>query len=181
MMRPRLALVLLALPSLVVFACGGDNGSDAGLDATIDSPGVDSGGDSTVDSGMDVTVDSGDAGDVSVDAASDVSIDAPSDVSVDAASDAGDAGASDGGLDDAGCGSKIGFAFSSVDAGCGVGVDYACGANQYVVECTCMSFGACFCKKNDAGVGALTNYGGCPSCSSTPNYSALAAGCGIPY
>jgi hypothetical protein len=178
-MRSRLAFALLALPSIVL-ACGGDNSGDAGLDATIDSPTVDSGMDATVDSGdAGDSGDSGDAGDSGTPAdAGDASVDAASDASVDAASDAGDAG--DGGLDDAGCGSKNSFAITG-DAGCGVGVDYSCGTNQYEVECVCVPFGECRCKKNDAGVGGITNYGGCPSCSSTPSFSTLAAGCGIPY
>jgi hypothetical protein len=173
-MRSRFALVLLALPSVVVLACGGDDTSDAGFDATVDSPSVDAGKDATVDSG-DATVGSGDSGasdsgDASVDAASDAS----------EASDAADASSGDGGLDDAGCGSKTSVGFTS-DAGCGVGVEYSCGTDEYEVECTCSPSGLCRCKKNDAGVGIPTNFGGCPSCSSTPPFSTLAAGCGIPY
>lgn len=177
-MRSKLVLVLLALPGAVVLACGGgDNTSDAGLDATIDGMGADSGVDSTaIDSGMDATVDSGDAGDSGD--SGDASVDAPSDGSTDAAGDASDAG--DSGLDDAACGSKTGFAFATVDAGCGIGVDYTCGVDDYQVECTC-SPGECRCMKNDAGLGFITNYVGCPSCSSSPNFSMLATGCGIPY
>jgi hypothetical protein len=164
-MRPRLALVLLTLPCVIAFACGGDDTSDGGLDATTDGPpSMDSSGS---DSGTDAAGDSGDSGDANVDAANDGGD----------ASDAGDAG--DAGLDDAGCGAKTSFAFTS-DAGCGVGVDYTCGADQYELECTC-SPGICRCKKDDAGLSFITNFAGCPSCSMTPSYSAIALGCGIPY
>jgi hypothetical protein len=178
-MRWPFAVVLLAFPSVVVLACGGDDTSDGGFDATVDSPEVDAGGDASVDSGHDATVDSGsdatvDAGDSGTSDSGDASMDSASD-----ASDAGDASSGDGGFDDAGCGSKTSFGFTS-DAGCGTGVDYSCGTNEYEVECTC-SPGICRCKKNDAGVGGLSNFAGCPSCAGAPPFSTLAAGCGIPY
>ena len=187
-MGTRLHWALLTVPTLIILACGGDDNSDGGGDATVDSPTADTGVDSTVDSGKDAGVDSG--GDASVDAATDATGDASDgesdagDASMSDASDAGsgDAGdaAVDAGLDDAGCGAKTGFGFTSMDAGCATGVAYTCGTNEYTVECQCKPYGVCGCTKNDAGIGILTNFAGCPVCG-TPNFSALASGCGIPY
>ena len=179
---------MLAIPTAVMLACGGgDDDNDAGNDATVDSPTVDTGVDSTVDSGKDAGLDSGDAsldsGDASVDAEPDAA-DASdaSDVSDATDSGLGDAGdaAVDAGLDDAGCGAKLGFGSASVDAGCVTGEAYTCGANEYTIECRC-SPGICGCTKNDASIPMLFNYAGCPTCSMTPDYTSLAAGCMIPY
>jgi hypothetical protein len=170
---------------VMLVACGGDDTSDGGMDATVDGPGLDSSVDATVDSGNDATaLAAADAADAPADTSSDGTIEDASDAGSETdASDAGATDASDGGgdagLDDAGCGSKTSFAFSS-DAGCGIGVDYTCGTSTYEIECKC-SPGICTCKKNDAGTGGLFNYGGCPACSSTPSYTTLATGCGIPY
>jgi hypothetical protein len=173
-MRFTVALAL-SVPAIIVACSSGDNNVDGGSDATVDSPSADSTVDAASDTGKDSTADSG--SDATNDSASDAASDASDGGVADAQADGGDAG--DGGLDDAGCGTKIGYGVSSVTS-CATGVSYSCGTDNYDIECDCPG-AFCGCKKNDGGLSFLTNYTGCPKCTVSPNFALLAAGCGIPY
>jgi hypothetical protein len=164
----------------VAIACGGDSSdNDGGVDGSVDGT-TDAKADTGVDAKADAKSDGAvDAGTDATDASSDVSIDAIVDAPDDSPSDAGtDAPIVDSGVT---CGTKQGFGYVSIgDSGaCGTGEDYMCGTDSYEILCECPG-AMCTCtkNKNDAGT---TSYNGCPSCTTNPNFSGIAASCGIPY
>lgn len=174
----RIAISVLLAASLAA-ACGGTSADDTvGPDSGADAEGIDAGKDASIaDSGKDTsTTDSGS------DAGTDASTDAATDASTDADVDAGpDASSGDSGVT---CGSKMGFGYVSIssDGGtgsCGTGEDYACGGDKYEILCECPAE-TCTCKKNGSTVMVSSGYAGCPACT-TPTFSTVAAGCGIPY
>jgi hypothetical protein len=169
----------------VAIACGGDNSEDdGGVDGSVDGT-----TDAKADTGTDAKADAKTDG--AVDAGSDATTDASSDAPVDAVVDAPDDSPSDAGIDapivDSGtdanvtCGSKQGFGYVSTgDSGiCGTGEDYMCSTDAYEILCECPA-ATCTCFKNKVDAGTAT-YNGCPSCTTNPNFSVIAASCGIPY
>ncbi|HEY2368680.1 MAG TPA: hypothetical protein VGH87_19920, partial [Polyangiaceae bacterium] len=62
---------------------------------------------------------------------------------------------------------------------CGTGEDYSCGNDAFEIVCECPA-ATCTCLKNKYDAGTTT-YNGCPSCTTNPNFSGIAAACGIPY
>jgi hypothetical protein len=176
--RCAIAIDLAALGIMLVFnACGGsgdDTLPDSGSDATmVDAPKEGATKDSsTTDAGHDSEADASDAG-------SDVTDGGFEDVVDENPVDSG----TDGGLEaSVTCGSMTGYGFvGSGDSGiCGEGEDYSCGADMYQIECDCPT-ATCTCQKNGSPIGSMASYAGCPSCTSSPAFSTLAATCGIPY
>jgi hypothetical protein len=174
----RFGVPMCAIAAIAVaIACGGDNADDdGGLDGSPDGT-----TDAKADAGLDAKADS--TTDAKADSTTDAGSDAQSDAPDDSPSDAGiDAPIVDGGIDSGvTCGTKQGFGFVSIgDSGaCGTGVDYSCGNDAYEILCECPA-ATCTCtkNKNDAGT---TSYNGCPSCTTNPTFSTIAATCGIPY
>jgi len=208
-MAPRalswLTLALAPLLFTAVPACGSsgsqsDGGTD-GAEPDVLSPdtgldtGVDTGfGDTGVDTGLDTGADTGLGGDTGSDtgppdAGSDASGDATvPDSSLDGAFDAGPPAdvivLPDGVVPPSDvttvCSVPLGFGFVGPGS-CGTGEEYMCGPHDYQIECDCPS-GTCTCMKDAVPIGPSIAYkGGCPSCSSSPPWAALAAACGIPY
>jgi len=186
MRKLRFGVPMCAVAAIAVaIACSGNNADDDGgvdgsVDGTTDAK-ADAGPDAKPDAKPDATNDG--AVDAGSDVTTDSSTDAPADAPDDSPSDAGvDAPIVDGGNDSGvTCGTKQGFGYVSTgDAGlCGTGEDYTCGNDAYEILCECPA-ATCTCFKNKVDAGTAS-YNGCPSCTTNPNFSGIAATCGIPY
>jgi hypothetical protein len=178
MNKLRLGVPVCAIAAIAVaVACGSGSSDDNVLDASPDGTTTDAKADAKADTGVDAkpdsTVDAGSDADAETDAQVDAPDDSPTDTGIDVI-------IIDSGSDSSTCGSKLGFGYVSLGdgGGCGTGEDYSCSTDSYEILCECPS-AVCTCYKNKADAGTVT-FTGCPSCS-TPNFSAIASSCGIPY